>query len=696
MFNTIFFAQETDEFSWPREFVEGNYEVTIYQPQIESFDKNILEGRMAISIKPRDKEMLFCAAWFKATMSTDKEARIASLENIDITKVHFPELDDEGKKERFSELLENEIESWDVEMSLDRLAASLGDVENLKTQSATLKNEPPDIYFRTIPSSLISIDGEPIVKEIENSDLEYIANTAFFIVREKERSKFYIKGGKFWYQSDDLTRDWKETSNVPSDINKLAESNLEEAEPDSISASITEAPGLIVVTKPSELIQTDGQPDYQTIEGTSLLYVKNTESDIIMNIDSQEHFVLLAGRWFRSKTLSDDDWSFAEPNELPEDFSKIPDSSNMGNVRASIPGTPEAQDALLEQSIPQTAAVNRNSAKVEVKYDGDPEFEIVDGTDVYYAVNTDKQVLKINNRYYCVDDGIWFVSDNTKGPWVVCDTRPDEVDDLPPSSEVYNVKYVYVYDSTPEVVYVGYYPGYTYSYVYGGVIVYGTGYWYRPWYGYHYYPRPVTYGFGVHWNPWTGWGFSVGYSYGWVRWGFHPYHRGYWGARGYHYGYRHGYHRGYHHGYRHGARAGYRAGYNAGQRNANRNVYNNRASGVKSSTRQHTQNRAATNNRARASTKPNNMYSDRSGNVYQRNNDGNWSQKSNRSAAQPSTKESTINRNSRNTSANRGSSQQQLNKSAQNRSRGNQNYNRSRSSGASRGGAARSGGGRRR
>ena len=64
--------------------------------------------------------------------------------------------------------------------------------------------------------------------------------------------------------------------------------------------------------------------------------------------------------------------------------------------------------------------------------------------------------------------------------------------------------------------YVGYTPGYIYSYPYHGTIVYGTGYYYRPWYRRYYYPRPVTYGYGVHYNPYTGWGFSVGVSYGWV------------------------------------------------------------------------------------------------------------------------------------------------------------------------------------
>jgi len=679
---------QDEELVWPREIETKEGLVTIYQPQLESFKNDTLEGRMAISIKPAEGEMLFCAAWFKARLTTDLDSRTAALETMEISRIHFPDIEDESKIDQLKAFLKKEFESWDVVMSLDRLIASMDDVEDLKNQSVPLSNDPPDIYFRTSPTTLVSIDGDPILKKIDDFNLEYVVNTPFFIVKEQNKKSTYLKGGKFWYMSDEILTGWKATEKVPSDIEKLAKDNVQEGEPDSISASITEPPELIVVSKPAELIITDGDPDYATIEGTSLLYAKNSESDIIMDINTQDHYILLAGRWYHSKSLKDGDWKFCEPANLPAEFSKIPETSDMATVRASIPGTPEAQDALLEQNIPQTATVDRKTAKVEVTYDGNPEFKKVEGTEVAYAANTDKTVLRIKEKYFCVDDGIWFVSDDANGPWAVSDVRPDEVDDLPPSSEVYNVKYVYIYDSTPEVVYVGYYPGYTYSYVYGGVVVYGTGYYYNPWYRHYYYPRPVTWGFGVHWNPRTGWGFSFGFSYGWVGWRFHPY-RGWWGPRGYRHGYRHGYHRGY----RRGARSGYRAGYRAGQRNASRNVYRNRNTGVKHSA--NVKRGASTSNvsnRTRASGKQNNMYADKSGNVHQRNNNGSWDKKSNKKTSQGVSQRASTSQKS--TSVNK-SQNKQLDRSAQSRSRGNSNYNKSRSSSPRRS-SGRSGGGRRR
>ncbi|QCK15400.1 hypothetical protein [Mangrovivirga cuniculi] len=108
--------------------------------------------------------------------------------------------------------------------------------------------------------------------------------------------------------------------------------------------------------------------------------------------------------------------------------------------------------------------------------------------------------------------------------------RPEEVEKIPPDNPTYNVKYVNIYDVTPDYVYMGYTPGYVGCYRYGPTIIYGTGYHYNPWYGSVYYPRPVTWGFGMHYNPWSGWSMSFGFSVGWFNfsWGGRYYRPGGW------------------------------------------------------------------------------------------------------------------------------------------------------------------------
>jgi hypothetical protein len=188
----------------------------------------------------------------------------------------------------------------------------------------------------------------------------------------------------------------------------------------------------------------------------------------------------------------------------------------------------------MDARIPQTAAVNIDEARLEVKYDGEPKFERIENTEMEFAVNTEKSVIKAEGSYYCCEEAVWFVASDPLGPWTVCLSVPHVIYTMPPSAPVYHVKHVYVYDHTPDVVYVGYTPGYVGCYVYGGTVIYGTGYAYPAWHGRYYYPRPVTWGFHVHYNPYTG-GWAVGggrgtpYSRVGVAWG----SPGWWGPSRY-------------------------------------------------------------------------------------------------------------------------------------------------------------------
>ncbi|MCK5463310.1 MAG: hypothetical protein KAI95_09850, partial [Bacteroidales bacterium] len=187
-------ANEADQkYAWPIEIESADkFVTTLYQPQLESFEANVLEGRMAVTIKPLENEMIFGALWFKARMTTDMDNRTVLLEKMEIVKTHFPDMVDEEKTSKFEELLSAEMESWNLEMSLDRVLASLDEVENLQKLSDQINNDPPSIYFRTTPAILIMVDGDPIINEDDESGLEYVVNTPFFIVKDPKKEDYYI------------------------------------------------------------------------------------------------------------------------------------------------------------------------------------------------------------------------------------------------------------------------------------------------------------------------------------------------------------------------------------------------------------------------------------------------------------------------------------------------------------------------
>lgn len=639
---------DKQEAEWPKQVNTEAAEIKIYQPQINALDGDMLDARAAISIKKKGESMEFGAMWFKSRLETDFDTRLVDLEEVDIQSVKFPDADEE-EEERIINLLESEIPAMDLTYSLDRLLTSLEMVEKNQAFSEQLNNAAPKVYFADEAAVLVLIDGEPILEDIENTKLKYVINTPYFIIYNTADHYYYLKGGDWWYRAGRLEDTWREIASPPVSVLEIAKQaeGAPDSDIDSIARTLDYPPKIVLSKEPAELIITDGEPDFATLEGTSLLYVRNTEDEIIMDINSQYYYILIAGRWYKSKSMDQNDWTFVSPDDVPADFAMIETESEMGSVRSSVPGTRESNEALLENEIPQTAEIDRKTATVDVSYDGNPEFGQIKGTKMAYAMNTDKSVLLIDNKYYCVDNAVWFESDSPTGPWEVCVVVPDQVQEIPPEYPVYNVKYVHVYDYTPSVVYVGYTPGYVYSYPYHGTIVYGTGYYYRPWYRRYYYPRPVTYGYGVHYNPFTGWGFSVGVSYGWIGYNYYRtpyYYTSWWGPAGYCYGYRHGYYqgynrsyyRGYYYGYNYGvytsSRSGYRAGYRDGYHGAtSQNIYKSRPTGVvHTGTRATTyKSRTAANGTRSSYSNPssadrkNNVYTDRQGSVYRKKGD-NW------------------------------------------------------------------------
>ncbi len=503
---------------WPQQIDIPEGKILVYQLQPEKLSGNVLTGRAAMALElTNTPEPVFGAFWFSAKIDTDQDEGTVMVRDLQVTKVRWPDSSDEGEA-RFTDVVNNAVPKAGFEVSLERLSASLATAEREQRSLAALKNDPPAIVFKEELAVLLLYDGAPRFKAVENSSYERALNTPFAVARDKNTKRVYLSSGTLWYSADDPLGPFTPAP-PPDDLVKML------PPPDQDIPVPNVPPKIIVATKPTELIATDGKPNWKPLSGDKLLYVENTETPWLRAISDQQLYVLLSGRWYRAKAQKGP-WSFVRPDQLPASFQDIPPDSAIGGVRTSVAGTPEAEEAVLAAAIPQTAAIKRSEAKLEVQYDGAPKFEKIAGTNVAYAVNTGAQVLEINTRYYAVDNGVWFTAASATGPWTIADKIPkEEIDKIPPSSPVYNTTYVTIYDSTPEVVYVGYTTGYLWSYPYYGVPVYGTGWYYPPYWGpsYYYYPRPPTWGFHVGYNPWTGWNYGVSWSNGFlsvgVSWG---------------------------------------------------------------------------------------------------------------------------------------------------------------------------------
>jgi hypothetical protein len=482
---------------WPRIRSTNGNTVVLHLPQVERWTSRSFTARAAVEVKPAGaKTNWMGVVWFDAHGSVDRSNGVVTLERIDITKARFPDTPDNGSNALA--LVRATVPAGARTVSLDYLVTALGFIQAAARQGpAGLKHTPPDIFWVTNRTVLVRVDGEPLLKPIAGTDLERVMNTPALLVRDRTSAKFYLAGDGHWYAADSLQGPWSWVQTPPASVATLAPASAGEA-PDPTEELL---PRILVRTKPAELLTTAGLPDYRPIRGTALQYAADAESPLFFHTPERDAYLLISGRWYKAKSLHGP-WTHVAPTELPADFARIPAGSPQAIVLASVPDTPQAELAIVANSVPVTATVNRLEAKLDLTYDGEPQFKPIEDTRLSYAVNAPLPVIQHGDRYYALDNGVWFVAASAKGPWEVAAEVPEELYSIPPSSPVYYATYAHVYQADEEQVEVGYTAGYQGAYEDSGTVVYGTGWDYEPWLGNEYY----------------GWGWTWGYSYVYVPW----------------------------------------------------------------------------------------------------------------------------------------------------------------------------------
>ncbi len=516
------------ESSWPKEITYTSGRILMYQPQPDSLIGNKLYARAAIQLAKTGSAPVFGAVWIMITISSDRVAREIIMLNVKVLNVRFPGQDSipKDKVNQFKSVLEKEIPKWEIPTTLDELTATLNERSSLIKQSSNFDNTPPEIIFMTKPAILVLFDGNPSFKAIDQSGIQRAVNTPFLVLQDPTGKLFYLYGGKTWFRTNDVLKgSWSSTQETPAEIIKFQKELQDKGSGGAPKQSLTKQdeskekqviPQIIVRTKPAELLQSNGEPDFVPIQGTKLLYMTNTDNNIFLSAGKQVYHILISGRWYTATAMKGP-WTYVAANKLPPDFAKIPEGSAKDIVLASVAGTVAAKEAVMDAQIPQTAQVDRKTATCAVKYDGNPKFEQIKGTLLFRAVSTSADVFMLNNTYFVCENAVWFTGGSPNGPWAVAAEIPAEIRKIPPEDPAYYVTFVNIYEVEPAVVYMGYLPGYTGCYVYGPTIVYGTGYQYSGWNGQYYYPRPVTWGFNMNYNPWTGWSMDFGVSYGCIQ-----------------------------------------------------------------------------------------------------------------------------------------------------------------------------------
>ncbi|WP_235818124.1 SH3 domain-containing protein [Brucella thiophenivorans] len=516
---------DTERPGWPRSFsTDKGSEIVLYQPQITEWKEYAeLSAQIATEIKvDKQAKPVFGIVSIVGKTTNDGANGQIELSDIRVTELNFSALD----RKKLADLsldIGKLIPVGTVTLPVEGLTASLADYRRTEDVKG-LNTEPPIIQVSESPAILVQTDGKAVYAPVKGVDgLSFVVNTNWDLFQIDADKSLYLRDGKSWLTSQDLTATWEPVTSLPELISKLPdEENWKDARTAIPPVAFEDGnkPSVVYSDKPAELIQFKGKPTLEAVSGTQLEWVSNSENDVFFSKADKKWYVLLSGRWFSAAAL-EAPWTFATP-DLPEDFRNIPDDAPYYTVRASVPGTSESAEARLRASIPETARVATDgSVKVDVTYSGDPKFEPIKGTSLEFAVNTNDQVIKVGDKYYVLKQGIWFVGDTPQGPFAVARSIPEDIYKIPPTSPVYNVTYVRIYQTEDDAVWFGYTMGYLGAYLAWDAIVYGTGWYYPAYWDYGwaggfwpYYPRPMSYGVGAFYNPARGTFGRYGYAYG--------------------------------------------------------------------------------------------------------------------------------------------------------------------------------------
>jgi hypothetical protein len=470
-------AVAAEDPGWPRTFERKGQTVVMHQPQVDEwkdYEKMAFRAAIAVTESPAARPIYGVLA-VKANTKVNLETRMVLMTDLE-PEIRFADKVDK-EEDRLQKLVREIVpkKEW-IEVSLDRVFAYRADSDAQKKREVEVNLDPPQIFYSSKPAIVVMFMGLPQFKPIKDTQLQFAINTNWDVFFDKTDSHYYLLNGESWLTSSDpLKQPWTPTRALPRELSRLpADANWEDVRRNIPGKSVAAAPAVFVTTQPAELITTDGDPRYQPIQGTKLLYATNTDDPFFMHTGDQNFYFLVAGRWFRAKSLAGP-WT-AATKDLPPDFALIPEDHPMEYVLASVPGTEQAKDAVLLATIPQKATINIKEAKVTVVYDGEPKFVPIQGTTVQYAVNTQNSVVLVQGQYYCCYQGVWFIAPKSAGPWVVCTAVPQVIYTIPASHPLHNVTYVYVYESTPTTVVVGSTAGYSGQYVAAtGVVMFGAG-----------------------------------------------------------------------------------------------------------------------------------------------------------------------------------------------------------------------------
>ena len=172
---------------------------------------------MAVSLTPKDGKEAMGVVEMKGNTDVDNVAKVVIITNPQVTGTYFPSLD-KATKEKMDQLFKTFVPPT-FSISLHRLIASVPKKE--APAGAQLNNDPPKIFVGYRPSILLSVNGEPVLSEVPNTNLKFVVNTQWPLFFDEGNSAYYLAVGQQWLTANSLEGQWSATKKLPPEMSKV-------------------------------------------------------------------------------------------------------------------------------------------------------------------------------------------------------------------------------------------------------------------------------------------------------------------------------------------------------------------------------------------------------------------------------------------------------------------------------------------
>lgn len=190
--------------TWPQVITSGKATLTVYQPQLDSWDGYTLNARAAVEARGADGKSTYGIVQFSANTLVDKATRWVALDQYKIIKADFPA--DTRQADMWVAALQKDAANRKKTISLDQLEAAVGVLSaEQRADSAPLENAPPTVISADVPALLVYIDGDAAYRPVDGTTLQRVINTRPLLLKD---TCMYSMAGWSLARSMVTTRVW--------------------------------------------------------------------------------------------------------------------------------------------------------------------------------------------------------------------------------------------------------------------------------------------------------------------------------------------------------------------------------------------------------------------------------------------------------------------------------------------------------